>query len=80
MIKIILTKSGWNTQKNNLRYDEDIVWINSGILTEMEIRNLRLEGLNLTNWTHHIGTEESLESALGTVRDTICRELESVAR
>jgi hypothetical protein len=69
MIKIILTKSCWDEQKNLLNYDKDIVWINSEILEETEIKKLRSQGLNLTNWNHHIGSAESIESALKTVKE-----------
>jgi len=69
MIKIILTKSCWDEQKDLLNYDKDIVWINSGILKKNEIKKFRSQGLNLTNWNHHIGSVESVESALETVKE-----------
>ena len=56
-------------QKDILNYGEDTVWINSGILTEAETKQLRSDGLNLTNWTHHIGTTESIDSAIETVKE-----------
>ncbi len=52
MVFMILTRQGFDELFPRLTKDRDAMWVNAGVLSESEVRELREAGWNLTIWTN----------------------------
>lgn len=52
MIFMVLTRSGFDEVFPRLIKGRDALWVNAGVLSEPEVRELRDAGWNLTKWTN----------------------------
>src|SRR5688572_8044414 len=68
MVLLILTRPGFDDAVSRIDARRDAVWINAGILSDAEVRDLRAAGWDLTTFAHPLDLTD-LESDLDTIRE-----------
>ncbi len=69
MVILSLTKTGFETMHSLIKEKHIPVWINDDVLSESELKKYREAGMNITNFSYHIGSgdDEALNNALATI-------------
>ena len=78
MVFFALTRSGFEQLVSVIGRTPSPLWVNAGVLTAEELKELRDTGIDLTNFTSRIGPED--RSAIAGAVDTIAlhHPLESI--
>ncbi len=71
MVIFITTRSGYEEMKSLIFSVQYSVWVGAGVLSQLEIDDIRLLGVELTHFTYSIDPENSdqIEAALNTISD-----------
>jgi hypothetical protein len=71
MVILVLTKQGYKELEAVIASGKYPIWIGANVLSEKEIRALREEGIDLTDFRYSIDPEsrEDLDCALETIRE-----------
>lgn len=71
MVFFVLTRAGYDELVSLLGNAPSPLWVNLGVLTDLELTQLRQRGCEVTNFTRHIesGDNSAIEVALATVRE-----------
>lgn len=71
MVLFALTKHGLTDMFNLARGRKITVWVNQGLLDDVNLERLRAEGFDLTNFTRWIdpAVEVEIQQAIWTIKD-----------
>ncbi|MFC5740810.1 hypothetical protein [Dyella tabacisoli] len=71
MVIFALTKHGLSEMFDLARGSKTAIWVNRGLLDELEMKELRTEGFDLTDFVHWIDPvdESAVEEATATIRE-----------
>ena len=71
MATLVLTRGGFNDLVKTLGRVPPQLWVNSDVLSETELRELRASGHDVTNFTRRIVPTDraALETAIDTIRE-----------
>ena len=71
MATLVLTRGGFDDLVKAMGHVPSQLWVNSGVLTDRELSELRAAGHDVTNFTRHIAPSDrvAVENAIDTVRE-----------
>lgn len=71
MVIFILTSKGYEEMESLIKESKPPVWINEGVFTEKEIKELRSQGIELTNFSYFINktNQKEIQGALETIKE-----------
>ncbi len=71
MATLVLTRGGFDDLVKTLGHVPPQLWVNSDVLSEEELKDLRAAGHDVTNFTRHITPTDrvAVEDAISTVRE-----------
>jgi hypothetical protein len=69
MVFLALTRSGLEQLVGVIGHTPSPLWVNHGVLTAEELKELREQGIDLTNFTNRIALED--QTAVASAVDTI---------